>query len=102
MLTDLDKFEIANRIAKLREELENPETTAAFLSWKLNVSSEIRDMPTDKDGGVPPFYISESLDEFYRIYEVMNNHRESNREVVNDFEPPNFNDLVFERKYGKR
>lgn len=70
MIEDLNKFEISEKLDELKEQLHDPEV--AWFDFPENLYDEIMDMPRDKEGGVPKYYLSEGLKSILKFVDLMN------------------------------
>ena len=102
MIEDLDKFEIAEKIEELKRCFNDPEDFLFNLSQRSGIYDEVVNMPKDKDGGVPRYYISDSLKGFLRIYEDIKDKRNREHPPINDIITDDFFGTLFTKKYGKQ
>lgn len=82
MIDDLNKFEIADKLEKLKTTLHDPEV--AIFDFPESLYDEIMNMPKDKDGGVPKHYLSDGLKSIMSIVDHLVNKEECERHPIDD------------------
>lgn len=101
MIENLTKFEIAEKIKELKSLFSKPEGFLFNLSQRFGVYDEVLNMPTDKEGGVPLHYVSDTLKSFLRLYEDIKAN-ENCEKPVEDIFTDDFYGTLFTKKYGKQ
>ncbi len=101
LIENLNKFEIAEKIEELKKWFNDPEACFIELPHRLGVYDEVMNMPKDKDGGVPKYYISDSLKNFFRIYEDIKDKKNRKRTSPAIVIEHDFQKDIFKKKYCK-
>lgn len=100
MIDNLNKFEIAKKLEELKVTLHDPEV--AVFDFPESLYDEIMNMPTDKDGGVPKYYLSDDLKCIMRIVDDMENRKECERHPIDNIITDDFFGTLFTQRYGKQ
>lgn len=102
MIENLNKFEIAEKINELKESLNDQKGLLFNLSQRFGVYEEVMSMPLDKDGGVPGYYISETLEHFLKVHEDIKDKEQCEPQPPEDIFTDDFFGTLFTKKYGKQ
>ncbi|MBO1003753.1 hypothetical protein [Pseudogracilibacillus auburnensis] len=65
MFDELNKFEVAEKIERLIEVIHEP----GMSRLPKELYEEIVNMPRDKEGGIPKYYLSDSLKVFIAAFD---------------------------------
>ncbi|QBP06998.1 hypothetical protein [Virgibacillus phage Mimir87] len=69
MIDNLNKFEIAEKLEELIKYLHDPEVN--MFDFPKKVYDEMINMPRDKEGGVPKYYLSSTLKDMLELHEEL-------------------------------
>lgn len=102
LIEALNKFEIAEKIEELKRRFNDSEDCLFTLSHRFDVYNEVMNMPLDKDGGVPRYYISDSLKSFFEIYEDIKNKGNREEQPAEHIFTDDFFGTLFTKRYGRQ